>query len=99
MKGMVWPTRIFIAMILAFIFLALTACGTWYGKGTVTEKEHRGSYISYCGKGCFYTVPECYRLTVREYNGDEHSGCVRAKVWEDTAVGRQITLTEDTKAH
>ncbi|QFG10208.1 hypothetical protein PBI_EGAD_66 [Arthrobacter phage Egad] len=86
-----------ILMILAFILLFVTSCsGSWYGTGVVTDKTHRGAYISYCGKSCFYTVPECYRLTVREYNGDEHTGCVRAKVWEDTAVGRSIVLTKET---
>lgn len=74
--------------------------GPWEGTGKVLDKTHHGSYISFisCGKGslCPYNVPECYQLTVREYNGDEHTGCVRAKVWEDTTVGQTITLTKET---
>lgn len=92
-----WPSRIVLLMVVAFILLAVTSCASnWYGTGTVVEKTHRASYLSYCGKGCFVMIPECFQLTVEEYNGDTHTGCVREKVWEDAMLGHQITLTENT---
>ncbi|QFG09358.1 hypothetical protein SEA_SLOOPYJOE_66 [Arthrobacter phage Sloopyjoe] len=78
--------------------VVLVIQGPWYGTGTVVDKTYRGSYVSImsCGKTtCPYTVPECYRLTVREYNGDEHTECVRPKFWEDTVVGKTVTLTKE----
>lgn len=76
--------------------LVLVIQGPWYGSGTVTDKTYRGSYVSImsCGKAtCPYTVPECYRLTVREHNGDEHTGCVSPRVWEDAMLDHHINLT------
>lgn len=76
--------------------------GNWYGTGTVVDKSYRGSYVSImsCGKAtCPYTVPECYQLTVQEYNGDEHTGCVREKIWENAMLGHEITLTKDTTGY
>ncbi len=67
--------------------------GPWYGEGTVLTKSYSGSYIMYCGKGCFTSVPECHRLKVVERNGDEHEGCVSPRVWDDAMLGHHISIT------
>lgn len=69
--------------------------GPWYGEGTVVDKGYSGSYIMSCGKSCFTSIPECYRLKVVEYNGDEHEGCVSSRVWENAMLGHHIAITPD----
>jgi hypothetical protein len=69
--------------------------GPWYGEGTVTEKSHSDSYLSYCGKGCFIRKPECHRLKIVEYNGNEHTRCVSRSVWEDAMLGHHIAITKE----
>jgi hypothetical protein len=98
MGWQVWPKRIFLGMLLAFIFLALTACSDkWYGTGTVVDKSFRDSYTTIVMSGKVpvpITNPSCWRLKVVEHNGKEHEGCVSSRVWDDAMLGHQITLTE-----
>lgn len=67
--------------------------GPWYGEGLVTEKDHHNAYLSYCGKGCLTTIPECYSLKVLEANGKEHDGCVSYGLWEEAKLGHHISIT------
>jgi hypothetical protein len=85
-------------MFAAFIFLALTACAPWYGEGTVKDKSFSDSYTTVTMSGKIpitTTYPSCWRLKVVEYNGDEHEGCVSARVWDDAVIGRHIKLTPE----
>lgn len=91
----VWLMGILTAIAVGIIIwsIVLVVQGPWYGSGTVVDKSYSGSYISYCGKGCFTTIPECYRLKVVEDNGDEHTGCVSPRVWEDAMLDHYINIT------
>lgn len=73
--------------------IVLLVQGPWYGSGLVTEKDHRNAYLSYCGKGCLTTIPECYSLKVLEDNGKEHEGCVSYGLWEEAKLGHHISIT------
>lgn len=80
--------------------LMLAGCG-WTGTGTVLDKGHRSAWVQMIPtgqNGSMTTIyhPECWELTVKDIEGDTHSGCVKQSIWETAVVGSSITLTKET---
>lgn len=88
--------KLLLILLISVIFL--TGCvSTWFGTGRVIDKSYTPGHLAYYGKNMWMNEPACYRLMVREYNGDDHSGCVKRSVWDAAEVGKTITLNEQTQ--
>lgn len=87
--------KLLIILMLSALFL--TGCvSSWYGTGKVLDKSYTPSHLQYYGKNMWMNAPACYRLMVRDYNGDDHTGCVKQHVWDGATIGESIKLTEET---
>jgi hypothetical protein len=80
------------------VLFALVACAGG-SEGTVVDKAHQGAYDYACGAGgtmagpvavpvwgsC--SVPECWRLVVRDNAGDTAEPCVSREEYDRTRLG------------
>lgn len=85
------------------VALSMASCATqWYGKGVVVTKQYDAPYMYMisCGKGvmCPMTHPECYKLIIKDIDGETHEGCVQPEDWERAVVGEEMTLVRPEDA-
>jgi hypothetical protein len=78
--------------------VALFACGSG-AEGTVVAKAHQGAYDRACQASGIVTaplsapvsevcsVPECWRLVLRDGNGDMFDACVTQQEYDGSHVG------------
>lgn len=78
--------------------LGLAGCGG-ISAGTVTAKSYEASYTSYsttmAGKVPItmpITQPECFRLDLRNEDGETGHVCVTAASWDSTNVGDFVNV-------
>ena len=96
---MSWPRRLLGVLVVgAAAVFTLVACGG-SSEGTVVAKADQGAYGYSCQAGGSVTspvavpvwgtcsVPECWRLVVRDRNGNISEPCVSSEEYDRTQLG------------